>query len=69
MSRKKGAIERVVESAADAAVELGEAAKGFKASWAHVKKARSKAKPATRAASRATKAVTRATRRAIKKGR
>jgi hypothetical protein len=66
-TKKKGTIERVVESAADAAVELGEAAKGFKESWAHVKKAQSKAHPATQAAKRATRAVTRATKRVIKR--
>jgi hypothetical protein len=54
---KKGPIEKVVEAAIDATEELGEAAKGFRQSWEHVKKARSKAKPATHAVGRATKVV------------
>lgn len=67
---KKGQIERVVESAADAAEELGAAATAFKESWGHVKKAQSKGRPATHAAMRAGKKVVgaakRTTRRAVK---
>lgn len=67
MATKKGVIEKVVGSAADAVEELGEAAKGFKESWAHVKKARNKATPATRAASRAAKAVKKTATKAVKR--
>jgi uncharacterized protein YoxC len=67
MATKKGVIEKVVESAADAVEELGQAAKGFKESWDHVKKARSKATPATRAAARATKTVTKAAKKGVRK--
>lgn len=67
MAKKKGAIGKLVEAAADATVELGEAAKGFRESWEHVKKARSKAKPATRAASRGAKAAAKAAKRMVKR--
>lgn len=60
---RKGAIERVVASAADAAEELGAAATSFKESWRHVQKARSKARPATRAATRVGKAAVRTAKR------
>ena len=66
MATKKGAIQKVMESAADAAVELGEAARGLKESWSHVQKARSKGRPATRAVSRATKAVAKVAKRGAK---
>ncbi len=56
-TKQKGTIEKVVESAADAAEEIGAAAVAFKESWDHVRKARAKAAPATRAASRATRVV------------
>ena len=64
---RKGAIEKVVESAADAAEEIGAAAVAFKDSWDHVRKARSKAAPATRAASRVTKKAVSATKRGVSK--
>jgi hypothetical protein len=64
---RKGAIEKVVESAADAAEEIGQAAVAFKESWDHVRKARSKAAPATRAASRVTKKAVKATKRGVSK--
>jgi hypothetical protein len=67
MTTKKGTVEKVVGSAADAAVELGEAAKGFKKSWEHVKKARSKAAPATRMVSRATKTMAKAAKKGVRK--
>jgi uncharacterized protein YoxC len=67
MANKKGTIEKVVQSAADAVEELGEAAKGFKASWEHVKKARAKSTPAARAATRAGKAVTKAAKKGMKR--
>lgn len=66
---RKGAVERVVESAADAAEEIGQAAVAFRESWNHVQKARAKAKPATTAASRATKRVATAAKRAVSKVR
>jgi hypothetical protein len=58
-TKQKGAIEKVVESAAEAAEEIGQAAVAFRESWDHVRNARAKAQPATRAATRATKAVAR----------
>lgn len=68
-TKKRTGVERVVESAADAAEELGQAAVAFKESWEHMRRARSKAAPATRAASRAVKRVTGAATRAVTKVR
>ncbi len=65
-TKRKGTIEKVVESAADAAEEIGAAAVAFKESWDHVRKARAKAAPATRAAKRATKAVARTAKKATR---
>lgn len=67
MSRKKGTIEKVVGAATEATVELGEAAKAFRGSLEHIKKARAKAKPATTVAARATKTVTRTVSKATKR--
>ena len=49
-----------MQAAADAAIELGLAAEGFKKSWEHVKKAQAKGRPAERAAVRAGKKVVKA---------
>lgn len=51
MTKKKG----VVESAVEAAEELGQAAGAFKESWKHIKKAQSKGHPAARAVARTGK--------------
>lgn len=67
MAKHKGTVEKVVESAADAAEELGAAATSFKESWNHVKKAQSKARPATRAAGKIGKSVIRATKSTARK--
>lgn len=63
MAKKKG----VVESAADAAIELGQAAESFKKSWQHVKKARKKGSPAARAATRTGKRMVRAAKKVLPK--
>lgn len=68
-SRKKGAIERVVESAADAAEEIGQAAVAFRESWDHVRKARAKAQPATIVATRTAKKAVGAVKRGVSKVR
>lgn len=60
---KKGGI---IESAVEAAEELGAAATAFKESWEHVKKARAKGAPATRAAARMGKSATKAVAKAGK---
>ena len=65
--KQKGAIEKVVESAADAAEEIGQAAVAFRESWDHVRKARAKAEPATRAATRVAKKAVKATKRGVSK--
>jgi hypothetical protein len=64
---KKGAIEKVVGSAVDAAEELGAAATSLKESWEHVQKARAKARPATAAATSAGKRMVKATKRTAHK--
>ncbi len=66
-TKNKGTIEKVVESAADAAEEIGQAAVAFKESWDHVRRARAKAAPATRAATRASHAVARTAKKATRK--
>ena len=66
-ARKKGTVEKVVEAAVDATEELGAAAKSFKESWRHVRKARHKARPATTAASRAGRRAVNATKRTARK--
>jgi hypothetical protein len=66
-TRSKGAVENIVESAADAAEEIGRAAVAFKKSWEHVRHAQAKAAPATRVAKRATKAVARTAKKATRK--
>lgn len=59
MAKRKGTIEKTVESAVSATEELGRAATAFRQSWSHVKKAQEKGRPAAHAATRAGKAVAR----------
>lgn len=65
-TKRKGTIEKVVESATDAAEELGTAAHAFRESWDHVQAARRKGRPATRAVGKAAKAVTRTGKKAVR---
>lgn len=65
MATKK--IPKVFEAAADAAIEIGEAAREAKKSWEHVKKAQAKAKPATRVAAKAGKKVLKRVKGAVSK--
>lgn len=62
-TKKRG----IVDSAVEATIELGEAARGFKESWEHVKRAKKKAAPAGRAVTRTAKKATRAARRMVKR--
>lgn len=61
----------VMNAAADAAIELGQAAESLKSSWAHIKRAQKRGKTAARPVVHAGKRVVRAakktTRRAVKK--
>lgn len=66
---RKGAIEKVVESAADAAEEIGQAAVAFRESWNHVRRARAKVEPATTAAAGTAKKAARAVKRGVTKVR
>lgn len=68
-TKQKGAIEKVVESAADAAEEIGQAAVAFRESWDHVRKARAKAEPATRAVTRTAKKAVSVAKRSVSKVR
>ena len=52
-------------AAAQAAQEIGHAAKAAQESWSHVKKARSKAGPVTKAVQRATSGAARQVRRSV----
>jgi hypothetical protein len=67
MAKKKGTIEKTVESAVDATEELGRAATAFRESWKHIKKAQVKGRPAAHTAARAGRAVARSGKKVVHK--
>lgn len=67
MKDKKTKVPEVFESAADAVIEVGEAAHEMRDAWEHIKKAKKKAEPVAQAAKRAGKKAIKTTKRTTKK--